>query len=572
MKFVKSICLALFVMLCLGMVGLSASAEDTAQGNGTHIGSHDALYVGSVKVTPENQDDILGDGTASYDPSTTTLTLRNYTSTKGIMQEYTIPSGETIKNYFSVYGGGNTNWTVRVEGKCTFYGGIVLERGEVIIEDARVTFEDNVAVCVDVNQGRFIVLDSKVKVKGISGLNPVQMSRYMTCAFYAYTMRMEDSTISCTPAHPKSDYRDYFLYAYDSASFINCHLVVDTPFPLFSATFASFAGGLNFLDCEIDLKGQEICFVALGEDNDLLGQVSEEAGFIVFDKSRIDISSSSYGIRCTDLAFENSLMEGKFYYDAIAIMGASVEDRFIIKNARLELSRHTFSYMKRHMWKPYWEALSERDQTEYGSYDDFLTMIHENKYGSQSAISHGIYVLDGALFLDNSNINIKGYQFGVFLSGQSALQLRERCVIRLSAEKAAFMVVSSYPSPMEEQATYKANAPIAKAELPESAIESLGTHVITFTEKGKSLTLNGTYTSDNQNTSHLYLMSQGLDGTATSLVMRTEGATMTWLYVVLTLAVLLLVVLILYFVIIRRQKLVSAETDDDTTPSEDGKK
>ncbi len=44
----------------------------------THVQAYD-LWVGGVQVTGLNKDDILGDGTVSFDPSTTTLTLDNPT-------------------------------------------------------------------------------------------------------------------------------------------------------------------------------------------------------------------------------------------------------------------------------------------------------------------------------------------------------------------------------------------------------------------------------------------------------------------------------------------------------------
>ena len=42
-----------------------------------------SLWLGETQVTTRNKDDILGDGTASYDPSTKTLTLNNFTGVQG---------------------------------------------------------------------------------------------------------------------------------------------------------------------------------------------------------------------------------------------------------------------------------------------------------------------------------------------------------------------------------------------------------------------------------------------------------------------------------------------------------
>ena len=69
----KVLSILLSLMLVLGAVavgGMSASAAEEYN-----------LWVGGVRVTDDNKDDVLGDGTVSYDPVSSTLTLNNATIT-----------------------------------------------------------------------------------------------------------------------------------------------------------------------------------------------------------------------------------------------------------------------------------------------------------------------------------------------------------------------------------------------------------------------------------------------------------------------------------------------------------
>ncbi|MBR6360361.1 MAG: hypothetical protein IKS04_01070 [Clostridia bacterium] len=74
MKNVKRVLsILLSLMLVLGTVavgGMTASAAEEYE-----------LRVGGVRVTDDNKDDVLGDGTVSYNPVSSTLTLVNATIT-----------------------------------------------------------------------------------------------------------------------------------------------------------------------------------------------------------------------------------------------------------------------------------------------------------------------------------------------------------------------------------------------------------------------------------------------------------------------------------------------------------
>lgn len=78
----KILAIIMVVAMCFGMLSVTAFAEDS-----TSIYN---LFVGGVAVNDDNLDDILGDGTASYNPDTNELYLDGLDITEGYaMDEYT---------------------------------------------------------------------------------------------------------------------------------------------------------------------------------------------------------------------------------------------------------------------------------------------------------------------------------------------------------------------------------------------------------------------------------------------------------------------------------------------------
>ena len=81
MKKLKTlICFAVFAVAMLlsvwAITPLTAYAID--QDYNITIADKDGITTVGVDITTENYEDVLGDGTVSYDPTTNTLTLNNY--------------------------------------------------------------------------------------------------------------------------------------------------------------------------------------------------------------------------------------------------------------------------------------------------------------------------------------------------------------------------------------------------------------------------------------------------------------------------------------------------------------
>ena len=105
------------------------------------------FWVGGTQVNDENADNVLGDGTVSYDIGTNTLTLRNATITQGTHEESAIYSngnlnivleGENTVNAVDigiyVYG------TLAISGSGSLtVNGINIENGDIIISSGTVT-------------------------------------------------------------------------------------------------------------------------------------------------------------------------------------------------------------------------------------------------------------------------------------------------------------------------------------------------------------------------------------------------------------------------------------------------
>ena len=73
-KFKKVLSILIVGLLAFGTVTVSAAELDIAKG----VTEYD-LWLGSTQVTSSNYSNILGDGTASFNPSNNTLTLNNPT-------------------------------------------------------------------------------------------------------------------------------------------------------------------------------------------------------------------------------------------------------------------------------------------------------------------------------------------------------------------------------------------------------------------------------------------------------------------------------------------------------------
>lgn len=105
------------------------------------------LWVGDTQVNDENADNVLGDGTVSYDIGTNTLTLRNATITQGTHEESAICGNSDLN---IVLEGENTvnagvigiyvNGTLAISGSGSLtVNGIKIENGDIIISSGTIT-------------------------------------------------------------------------------------------------------------------------------------------------------------------------------------------------------------------------------------------------------------------------------------------------------------------------------------------------------------------------------------------------------------------------------------------------
>ena len=105
------------------------------------------FWVGGTQVNDENADNVLGDGTVSYDIGTNTLTLRNATITQGTHEESAIYSngnlnivleGENTVNAVDV--GIYVYGTLAISGSGSLtVNGINIENGDIIISSGTIT-------------------------------------------------------------------------------------------------------------------------------------------------------------------------------------------------------------------------------------------------------------------------------------------------------------------------------------------------------------------------------------------------------------------------------------------------
>ena len=281
MKKYKYLFLLIFALVFCALFCVSASAA-TDDGTG--------IFVGGVLVTDANSHDILGDGSAKYDPNTYTLTIKNYDA-EGVVR--TDDSGEASDVALSVYVGvGKTAITVIVEGDCFFSGGVVNMAGKVEVKNASITFGPSAPTFLYARNGALDIVNSKITMEGVNFLSPIFSSTEMGMGFFASQIGVKDSSFTLKPKNCEAynlNRLDALFCSADNSSFQNCDFRISTPFPVFRTLFQAYTNALVFTDCDFDLSGQMYCFLASGNTGGMENVSGENLGAVLLSNCEIEV-------------------------------------------------------------------------------------------------------------------------------------------------------------------------------------------------------------------------------------------------------------------------------------------
>ncbi|MBP5209904.1 MAG: hypothetical protein J6125_03475 [Clostridia bacterium] len=398
------------VTIALLLLCITASAE-----------TYDNFFVGGVAVTTENQSDIFGDGTASYDPTTLTLTLLGYRHPNVRL----MTSAQDLEYTYSLYWGNDADLIVDLSGDCLFPGGVHLDRGAVNIHDASVTFGDYQALCccVNIDRGALTVKNSRVQVDSIAYLMRTSSENAAAVApFYAYQMLWQDSTLICQPAARSYSVCNALLYAVSDMQLERTTLRIAPNNPKVYSALFSQSGKIVAADCDFSIAGTQTGLLCVAADNPY-GDVTTYPGLIDLSGSRIIFTDGCRFAAVTKASICGCDVEIYPYVDAFVVQGSEIGDSIVIENSTLVAAYHT----------------------DRGARTAFFNGAGDL---SEPEATFGLYLSDAHLIVKDSKVTLKGFDCAVAAGGDTSIHLMEGSDLSLNAARAALLLYSFQPTPI----------------------------------------------------------------------------------------------------------------------------
>ena len=478
-KLLFLLCLT-FMLVALFSVSASAATDD-----GTGI------FVGGIPVTEDNQQDILGDGSAKYDPTTRTLTVKDY-SAEGVVR--TDDGGEASSNALSIYIGiGSGSVNLIIEGDCYFSGGIVNAVGTILVKDANITFGPSVPTCIFTRSGTIEIVDSKVTMEGVNYISPIFSANEMAIGFFASEINMENSRFELKLEQCEAtdlNRIDALFCAESNAVFENTNFHISTPFPVFRALFQSYKEALIFMNCRLKLAGQMYCFLA-GGNPEAEGDIPESssAGAVWMDGCRIKVKNSYYLMGGSVFQIKNSKVKASLYRDGAVMAADDENDQSIIQNSRVSLTLLSLEDMEKNIFRPYWDAMTEAEKSKYENYTAFANASKKNETDAPKD-TFGIFIQNGTMFFEKSTILMDGFDYGFFAYGKVLAKTLGKVRLDIDAEHGAILMLSVYAEPFQYDVNmnFGLNAG-SELALPQGTPNSVGATVYGIAREGERIVL-----------------------------------------------------------------------------------
>ena len=520
------------------------------------------IFVGRYQVTSENAHDILGDGTAVYDKTTQTLTLKNYhEETVRRMEE----NGQMTEKAMSVFVGINSApITIVIEGECHFVGGIYNALGNVKVRDAEVTFARSVPVCIFVHNGTLEVTDSKMELEEATFLAPLFSSEEMSFGFFAGEIAMEDSEFIFdvdTAEYYNLDRISALFCAAKSISMLDCDVTVHTPFPVFQSVFNAYTEHLTFSQCDFSLVGQNCCFLANGVANSGQNSTFTELPAVRLNECDVKVKNSYVLLMASSLVVEDSDIDASLYYAGMNLISSKKEASYIFNNSEVSLRALDKEHMEKNIWEAHWSTLPMEQKAAWAySFAAYVEdAVRKTNLENGGALARaGIMIENGASFFEGARISIKGFSCGYLAWGETIIKIFEKTYMDLSATKSAFTVCSTFSDCLQStvEVTYGKKT-LSKTTLPENSNSSIGTYLCSATKAGDTVSFG------EGELNYVWQVIDSMSGQSRTITIISEGAfnpQVLWIYG--GIAVFVAAIAIMYFVWIRN-KTTKAERELD---------
>ena len=511
------------VLVAVCMIAVSAEDDPSLVPAVSEYG----LYVGSTAVTEENKDDILGDGTAEYDPEKKQLIIDDATVTGGAS------SGDFIYSVLSA-----DACDIVVRGECSFAYGIYTSSGDIRIDRAKVTFEGKAGGYSYVTSaaGDVNFEHSKVTCQSLAGIEDY--------AFSGKNVIVNDTDLQVAVGGTEKKV-DALFWAEEALSVDDSDIRVACAYPTIAALFTC-EGTLGFYSSKFACSGYD--YFAYMTD-----------GVFYIDRSEL-VGTGSYGFYIqTPAEFTRSKITLSAYYQAMILSGEydteekiyTQKNQIILRNVDLSLTGLGFDHMEKNVLPMLWRDFGENMM---GSYPDLRSYIAACRIAYEETMSG---LGDNALNITAVDFSMRGgylksagYGIGVGASCASTLAFFDNVDISLSCRNAAFLVFGADADALwfgEEG--IKGDYIVEQVDVS-SYLPALGRVLLTLVPTGSALSCDLT----GKTAEHTSDVLTDVTGYATTVSLRADAHIPAWVWAAIAAAVLVVAVVCVYVIFVYRSR------------------
>ncbi len=442
--------LVVFLLLALSAISVFALDSQSEEKEEDKEKTDYGVYVGDTLVTSENCEDILGDCTenpdavprAVYDPNRNTLTLQDLELTSG--------SSSDGKTYSVI--SARDDVTVYLRGNVTLNWGIYIKSGNVVIQNANVTFRGMAG-----GTGYVQIQEGALTVSGRSTVRAESLDGVTDVCFGATRVSVSDSLFQLTFSRGKNEQFGAVFYATSELSVSNSSLQYSTPYPVANA-FMECSGNMTVRNSLLQVTGANTCLNVL------------EGGKLSITGGSYLIASEVLGGMYLegDADISDSILSIRSYQNGIAISPEN-PGLFRCRKSKLQVFGDGFEAMREGVLKRKWEENAAQLSEAYGSFETYVEECRKEYETYAATFYHtGFYANASSVTLTQSSFETEGYLVGfLYRSAGCQLVVNDGTALRLSATGAAMLAVANRASEVRIS-TMKGNA--ALCSLPADGV------------------------------------------------------------------------------------------------------
>ena len=474
-------------------------------------GSDYDIWVGGVPVTYDNAADVLGDGRVVYDHTSRTLTIDSATI-DGYVSYYAYD--------LSVFCNSDYKTTVVIKGKCNFKHGIRIAVGDVVIQDAEVTFSENAMTAIilyHAETGLLSIENSTVRASAA----PMESLEGEISLFYVSRLEMTDSDLRI--AAESDDLGASLIHVKGDLQALRSSISVHQDIPVASIALYT-EGEVSFTDCELDFSGAMYTLYA-------------PRGSLSFLRSEIKIRNSFYALCAAELQMTESSLDAEVFYDGVYVASADTEETdggYIVHPCELTIDRSAlrvrqlaYSRLKS-MLSELWSMMDASVKVEQygGSYDAFLAS-YASDFANETAFTAGISAFCATISVLESSLVLENFTLGLYACGDSALYVSDGSRISLDSEQAAFVFFAERANAITVSDKLGIGGDLFITETA-SNLSSLGKFLYVYAKHAPSYDKAASYTEESPES--LFRVIGGID---TTLKFSSDKPTSPWLWIVI---------------------------------------